>query len=53
MTVPDTLYGAFLLSILDFFLSLAFIWLIGLGLRLLRHVNRLGEIDENDLTGGH
>ena len=49
MTVPDTLYGAVLLSVIDFVLSLVLISGIGLLLRLLPLINRLGEVDE-DLT---
>jgi hypothetical protein len=49
MTVPDTLYGAVLLSVIDFVLSLVLISGIGLLLRLLPLINHLGEVDE-DLT---
>lgn len=46
MTVPDSMNGALILSVIDFVLSLVFIWGIGLVLRLFPLLNRLGEIEE-------
>jgi hypothetical protein len=53
LTVPDTVEGAVILSIIDFFLSLIFIWGIGRILTLFPLLNRLGEIDEDKLGSGH
>lgn len=49
MTVPDTLEGSFLLSVIDFFLSMVMISGIGFILALFPLINRLGRIDENKL----
>jgi hypothetical protein len=46
MTMPDTLYGALLLSLIDFFLSIAMISGIGVVLGLFPLLNRLGKVDE-------
>lgn len=52
--VPDSVYGAILLSIIDFFLSFAIIAGIGAVLSFFPYLNRLGEIDEKKLReGGH
>lgn len=52
--IPDTVYGAILLSIIDFFLSFVIIAGIGVALSLFPFLNRLGEIDEKKLReGGH
>ncbi|MCX7970960.1 MAG: hypothetical protein N3A57_05295 [Negativicutes bacterium] len=51
MTVPDTLYGAVILSVIDFFLSIVIIAGIGVILFLFPSLNRVGEIDENNLRG--
>ena len=53
MIVPDTVEGAIILSVVDFFLSLLFIWGIGKILLFFPYLNRLGDIDENKLRGGH
>jgi hypothetical protein len=53
MTVPDTLEGAYILSIVDFFLSIVIIWAISLVLYLLPHVNKLGHVTDESLTSGH
>ena len=53
MTVPDTLEGSFMLSIIDFILSFVIIWGIGLVLYLFPYLNKIGDIDENKLKGGH
>ena len=49
MTMPDTLYGALLLSFIDFFLSIAMISAIGVVLGLFPLLNRLGRVDEATL----
>lgn len=52
--IPDSVYGAILLSIIDFFLSFVVIAGIGVVLALFPHLNRLGQIDEKKLReGGH
>ena len=52
--IPDTVYGAILLSIIDFFLSFVVIAGIGVIMALFPYLNRLGEIDEKKLReGGH
>ena len=52
--IPDSVYGAILLSIIDFFLSFVMIAGIGFVLALFPYLNRLGEIDERKLReGGH
>lgn len=42
VSVPDTLHGAFLISIIDFFLSFVVISFIGFVLAVLPLLNRLG-----------
>lgn len=51
--IPDNLEGAFLISIIDFFLSFVIISGIGVILALLPLVNRFWVIDDKDLKGGH
>ena len=41
--IPDTLYGAILLSVIDFFLSFVVIAFIGFVLALFPHLNRVGK----------
>jgi hypothetical protein len=53
MTVPDTMEGAIILSIIDFVLSIVIIWGISLVLYGFPLLNKLGKIDENKLKGGH
>lgn len=53
MTVPDTMEGAIVLSIVDFILSIVFIWGISLVLYGFPQLNKLGKIDESKLRGGH
>ncbi len=54
MIVPDTMEGAVMLSIIDFFLSIVMISGIGFVLSLFPLINRLGKIDEEKLRqGGH
>mgnify|MGYP001237869302 CR=1 FL=1 len=52
--IPDTVYGAILLSVIDFFLSFLVISGIGFVLALFPYLNQLGTIDEKKLReGGH
>mgnify|MGYP000370768924 FL=1 len=52
--IPDTVYGAILLSVIDFFLSFVVIAGIGIILALFPYLNRLGAVDEKKLReGGH
>ena len=53
MTVPDTLEGAIILSIIDFFLSIVIIWAISFVLYIFPHLNRLGSVDDEKLRKGH
>lgn len=53
MTVPDTLDGAIILSIVDFFLSIVIIWGISLVLYIFPYLNKLGNVTDEFLTGGH
>jgi hypothetical protein len=48
----DTLTFAVILSLIDFFLSMAMIAGIGLILRLLPLLNRLGVLDEESMRRG-
>jgi hypothetical protein len=47
--VPDTLEGAIVLSLIDFFLSIVMIVFIGVVLSLLPMLNRLGKLDDESL----
>lgn len=51
--IPDSVEGAFLISIIDFILSFVIISGIGVLLALLPLVNRYWMIDDKDLKGGH
>lgn len=53
MIMPDTIHGAVLLSLIDFFLSMVVITGIGVVLALFPLLNRLGKIDEAALRQGH
>ena len=53
MTVPDTMEGALILSVIDFSLSIVIIWGLSFILYIFPHLNKLGSIDENKLKGGH
>ena len=53
MTIPDTVDGAILLSIIDFFLSFLIIWGIGLILYFFPYINKFFTLDENKLKSGH
>jgi hypothetical protein len=49
ITVPNTVEGAIVLSIIDFALSMVFIAGIGVMLHFFPHLNRIGEVKEEDL----
>ena len=51
--IPDSLYGAIMLSVIDFFLSFVVIAGIGFVLALFPYLNRIGKIDEKKLREGH
>jgi hypothetical protein len=53
MTVPDTLEGAVILSIVDFFLSIVLIYGISFILMLFPLLNKFGSISDESLKGGH
>jgi hypothetical protein len=49
MIVPDSLYGACLLSAIDFFLSIVVITGIGLVLAAFPLLNKLGKLDDDKI----
>ena len=51
MLVPDTLQGAFLLSLIDFFLSFVVIAGIGFVLAAFPWLDRIAKLGVNDPTG--
>ena len=53
ITIPNTVEGAVIISIVDFILSFVIISGIGVVLALLPLVNRYWSIDDKDLKGGH
>ena len=53
MIVPDTLFGAVLLSVIDFLLSIVMISGIGVILALFPLLNRLGRLDDRTLRDNH
>ncbi len=53
ITIPNTVDGAILLSLIDFILSFFIISGIGVILALLPFVNRFWKIDEEKLRRGH
>jgi len=54
MLVPDTVLGAVILSLIDFFASIVVISGIGFILALFPGLNRLGKVDEEKLRqSGH
>jgi hypothetical protein len=53
VTMPDSLYGAFMLSFIDFFMSMLMITGIGVVLALFPLLNRLGKVDEEELRKSH
>lgn len=53
MTVPDTIEGAIILSLVDFFLSIVIIYGISLILHIFPQLNKLGRLTDEDLKAGH
>lgn len=53
MTMPDTLYGALMLSLIDFVASMVMISGIGVVLALFPLLNRIGRVDEEALRKSH
>lgn len=53
MTVPDSIEGSVVLSIIDFLLSFIIIYGISLVLYIFPHLNKLGQLRDEDLRGGH
>jgi hypothetical protein len=53
MTMPDTLYGALMLSLIDFVASMVMISGIGVVLALFPLLNRIGRVDEEALRKRH
>ncbi len=51
--IPDTLNGALLLSLIDFFLSFVIIGGIGVILAAFPLLNRFGAITDESLKSGH
>jgi hypothetical protein len=49
----DSVSFAILLSFIDFFLSMVLISGIGVVLKLLPYLNRLGKLDEDSMRRGH
>jgi hypothetical protein len=49
MIVPDSVYGAVLLSVIDFTLSIVMITGIGVVLALFPLLNRLGKLDDETI----
>ena len=49
----DSVTFAVLLSLIDFFLSILMISAIGVVLKLLPRLNRLGRLDEESMRRGH
>ncbi|CAH2600776.1 conserved protein of unknown function [Rhodovastum atsumiense] len=49
MIVPDSLQGAIILSVIDFFLSIVMIGGIGVVLALLPLLNRVVRLDDDSL----
>lgn len=53
LTVPDSMDGAIVLSIVDFFLSMVIIYFISLVLYIFPYLNKLGNVTDESLKGGH
>lgn len=53
ISIPDSVNGAILISIIDFFLSFLIISGIGVVLALLPLVNRRWKLDDAKLREGH
>lgn len=51
--LPDTVNGALILSVIDFFLSFVIIGGIGVVLALFPTLNRLGTLSDDHLKSGH
>ena len=51
--IPNTLQGAIILSVIDFFLSFIIIAGIGVVLALFPYLNRLGAVSDEHLRSGH
>lgn len=51
--IPDTIEGALVLSLIDFFLSFVIIGGIGLVLAAFPYLNKLGDVSDQDLKSGH
>jgi hypothetical protein len=51
--IPDTLNGAIILSIIDFFLSFFIIGGSGVVMAGFPHLNRVGAVTDQDLKAGH
>lgn len=49
MIVPDTIYGAVLLSVIDFFLSIVVITGIGIVLAVFPLLNKVGKLDDEKI----
>ncbi|WP_199175998.1 hypothetical protein [Telmatospirillum siberiense] len=49
MIVPDTIYGAILLSVIDFFLSIVVITGIGIVLAAFPLLNKVGKLDDEKI----
>ena len=52
LIIPDSVHGAVLLSVIDFFLSFVVIAFIGFVLALFPHLNRIGKASAGDAGGG-
>lgn len=52
-SIPDTLEGAIIISLIDFVLSFVIISGIGVALALLPIVNRYWKLDDKDLKSTH
>lgn len=53
ISIPDTVYGAVIISIIDFLLSFVIISGIGVVLAVLPVVNRRWKIEDAKLKQGH
>lgn len=53
ISIPDTVYGAVIISIIDFILSFVIISGIGVVLAMLPLVNRRWKIEDAKLKQGH
>lgn len=51
--IPDTVQGALILSVIDFFLSFLIIGGIGFVLAVFPYLNRLGSVTDEELRSGH